>query len=376
MPDVIDWQTVPDPEEALRTAVAAIGAGRIVVLPTECGYVLAASSRSAPSREELRQLLLGAGEPISVGLSSEVVRREWVPLLGLIGRRFARRLWPGAVTLAIANPVGDGFPESVRDLVEPGDAIHLCSPAHEVVREALRLCPDPVLLVDASRLANNEPPTGARLAEALGARVALVIDDGPVQFPAGSTVIGLSGDCWHVLREGAVAADVVKRQTACLIVFVCTGNTCRSPLAESLFKKRLCERLGCSVAELPDRGYEVLSAGLAAYPGGPAALEAVAVAAAHGADLSGHQAQVMTGEMLLQADYVIGMTRDHVEALEEAAAGLGPAPRLLSPDGTDLPDPVGREQSVYDDCAAAIWEHVAVLAAEILAPSPSQAAST
>ncbi len=370
MPDVVDWQKVPDPEEAVRGAVAAIGAGQVVLLPTECGYVLAASSRSAAARDELRQLLPSTGDSIPVGLSSEVVAREWVPRLGPIGRRFARRLWPGPVTLVIADSAGGGLPESVKDLVEPVGSVHLRSPAHEVVREVLRLLPDPVLLAAAAAVVNGEPATGARLAEALGTRLALVIDDGPVRFPAGPTVIGLSGGCWQVLCEGAVAADVVERQKACLIVFVCTGNPCRSPLAESLFKKRLSERLACSLEDLPGRGYVVLSTGLAAYPGCPAAPEAVAVAAAHGADLSGHQARVMTAELLFHADYVVGMTRDHVEALEDASAGLGAAPRLLSPDGTDLPDPVGRERAVYEDCAAAISKHVDALTAEILAPSP------
>ena len=71
---------------------------------------------------------------------------------------------------------------------------------------------------------------------------------------------------------------------------MCTGNTCRSPLAEALAKKVLADRLGCTADELPGRGFWVLSAGVSAYGGGPASEESVTVAAEFGADLSGHRA--------------------------------------------------------------------------------------
>jgi protein-tyrosine phosphatase len=183
----------------------------------------------------------------------------------------------------------------------------------------------------------------------------------------------VADDRWQMLREGAVSADLVERQTVCLIVFVCTGNTCRSPLAEGLCKKRLSDRLGCPPEELPQRGYVVLSAGLAVYEGGPAAAEAVAVAQTYGVDLSAHRSRGITAELLFQADHIVGVTRDHVETLEEASAGLTAAPRLLSPEGEDLADPVGHDRAVYETCAAAVWRHVDAFTAEILGPSPSGA---
>ncbi len=206
--------------------------------------------------------------------------------------------------------------------------------------------------------------------EALAGSLDLVIDDGPARFPAGTTIVHLAEERWQVLREGAVAAELVQRQTVCLIVFVCTGNTCRSPLAEALCKKRLSDRLGCTPEELPQRGFLLISAGLSAYSGGPAASDAVEVAATYGADLSGHRSRGLSAELLLQADYLIGMTNDHVEALEAASAGLTEAPRLLSPAGEDLSDPVGHDRAVYEECAAAIWKHLDIWTAEILAPFP------
>src|SRR5436305_1296088 len=84
-------------------------------------------------------------------------------------------------------------------------------------------------------------------------------DDGPPPLGRSSTVVRVNGDGWSILREGPVSAEELGQQTAILTVFVCTGNTCRSPLAEALFKKKLADRLGCPAEELPRRGFLVIS---------------------------------------------------------------------------------------------------------------------
>ncbi|MEO0248903.1 MAG: TRAP transporter large permease subunit, partial [candidate division WOR-3 bacterium] len=104
----------------------------------------------------------------------------------------------------------------------------------------------------------------------------------------------------------------LKKLWSTTVLFVCTGNTCRSPLAEALCKQLLAQRMGCAVEELPRRGLVVLSAGLQALPGMPATPEAVAAAQALGASLEQHQSRPVTPELLSRADFVIGMTSSHV----------------------------------------------------------------
>jgi protein-tyrosine phosphatase len=200
--------------------------------------------------------------------------------------------------------------------------------------------------------------------DAVGEDVALVIDDGPARYGQASTVVRVNDNGWEVLREGVVSAEALQRHAACLIVFVCTGNTCRSPLAEVLCKKLLAQRLGCTIEDLPRRGFVVLSAGLAAMMGG-AAEEAVHVARELGADLSTHRSRALTLDLLAQADYVFTMTRGHLLALADEAARLGVQPRQLCPDGEDVPDPVGLDLPVYRDCALQIQRHLAKWVAEL-----------
>jgi protein-tyrosine phosphatase len=109
----------------------------------------------------------------------------------------------------------------------------------------------------------------------------------------------------------------------------------------------------------------ILSAGLAALTGGGAAPEAIETARELGADLSGHASRPLSPTLVAQADYLIVMTQDHLDALQEQFRGIGPRPRLLSPSGEDLADPIGCEQSVYQECARRIVRDLEALLREI-----------
>jgi protein-tyrosine phosphatase len=163
-------------------------------------------------------------------------------------------------------------------------------------------------------------------------------------------VVRVTGESWEVLHEGAVPAATIARLSACVVLFVCTGNTCRSPLAEGLCKKLLAEQVGCTPAELPERGFVVLSAGLSAMMGGGAASEAVEAAQKWGVDLQQHLSQPLSQALLTQADYVFAMTESHRRAVAARFPRAGVPVELLSPHGQDIADPIGGDQAVYDQC--------------------------
>jgi protein-tyrosine phosphatase len=286
---------------------------------------------------------------------------DWVPGLGPLGRRLARRCWPGPLALRCGDGADRGLasrlPEAVRGRVLDGGAVWLRTPAHEAIQAAMRLVPGPLLL--AAEPADGPcPVTAAEAAETFGGRAALVIDDGPAYFGRPATAVRVEGERWEVVREGPLAADALAEVLACTVLFICTGNTCRSPLAEALCKKLLAERLGCAADELPARGFRVLSAGIAAMMGGEAAAEAVDIARELGADLSGHRSRPLTRELLAQADHIIVMTAGHLRALSGHCPPGASAPRLLSGEGHDVPDPIGGPPEVYRECAREILQHL------------------
>jgi L-threonylcarbamoyladenylate synthase len=153
--------------------------------------------------------------------------------------------------------------------------------------------------------------------------------------------------------------------SACVIVFVCTGNTCRSPLAEAFCKKLLAEQLSCTIEELPQRGFIVLSAGLSVMMGTGAAPESVEAGHELGIDLTGHRSRPLTMELAEQADYIIGMTQSHLRALEGLCRQHGPALCLLDGGGEDVLDPIGCDLEIYRECARQIESHVRKLVGEL-----------
>ena len=139
-----------------------------------------------------------------------------------------------------------------------------------------------------------------------------------------------------------------------IIVFVCTGNTCRSPMAEAIGKLLLARRLDCPIEELEDRGYVVLSAGMATMGGAPAAAHAIDVVRAMGGSLENHRSRRVTLDLIRRADCIFAMTADHLDSLLDAVPDAQSHTFLLDPEGGDLPDPIGSDQHNYRQTAQII----------------------
>ena len=137
------------------------------------------------------------------------------------------------------------------------------------------------------------------------------------------------------------------------IVFVCTGNTCRSPMAQGLFLKLLRER---GVTDV-----EVVSAGTSAADGLPASEHAIAAATELGADISGHRSRQVSHELLDRADAIFCMTDGHAEIV----SALAPAEKIFTLPG-GVPDPYGGDLNAYRACAAAILDKLRPIAEQVL----------
>lgn len=135
-----------------------------------------------------------------------------------------------------------------------------------------------------------------------------------------------------------------------LILFVCYGNICRSPLAEALARQKL-ERAGLAGS------IRVASAGMIAWPGSPASQEMIDLAVEWGLDLSNHRARKLNAYLLDEATLVVTMTGVQCMMLQAAYPEF--ASRIISlgelaGSGEDVEDPYGRDLEAYRHCAAAL----------------------
>jgi protein-tyrosine-phosphatase len=130
---------------------------------------------------------------------------------------------------------------------------------------------------------------------------------------------------------------------------VCTGNTCRSPLAAGALERLLPRKLAKKV--------NIESAGVCAQEGGPASRNAIEVSKRRGIDITGHTSKRLTRELIETADLILVMQKMHLEAVRELCSSRTEHTLLLtelegSPgaDTTEIADPCGGSEEVYEQC--------------------------
>jgi protein-tyrosine phosphatase len=354
-PEVIDCTAGPPSETQWERVAAALEAGELVIFPTETVYGVGTRADSEEATQRLRDAKGDRGsKPFSRLVSSPSAALQIAGPVPTSAFRLMQTVWPGPLTLVVPYPRRED------------EYVGLRCPDHRVAQDLAALRPEGLASTSANLSGQAPPATAQEAAANLGDQVAIVLDAGPAKMRTASTVVRIDPDNRAtVLRQGAFPAEQLRAADYTQILFVCTGNTCRSPMAEVFMRRRLAQALQVEETALRANGFVVQSAGTGAFGGSPASEGSLVAAKERGADLSRHMSQPVTPELLAATDLVFGMTRRHVAAVQQWMRGRVNDAAPIDAHG-DVSDPIGGSIDQYRETAGQIEAAVEAIAAKLL----------
>ena len=312
-------------------AAQLLRAGELVAFPTETVYGLGVDARNPEALARLTKVKgRPQGKPFSLLVPSLRQAEEAAGGFSRIARKLARVYWPGPLTLVVPRP--------------GGGRVGLRLPEHAVARSLLAHCGMPLATPSANRSGSAEPISAQQVRDSLDGEIALILDSGPARQGRPSAVVVVEENSIQIDRPGVIPDSELKEVASPTILFVCTGNTCRSPMAAGFCKLVLADTQGKKPAPLP---FRVVSAGTQAQDGKGADPMAIEAMREIDIDISGHRTTNLTPSLLDGADWIFTMTDAQRESILNLMPSCADRVQLLSCGKDEIEDPVSHSSKLY-----------------------------
>ena len=340
----------------VRQAAELIDQGGLVAFPTETVYGIACRVEE----ESLNRLdSLKGRKPdkhYTLHIADRTDAANYLPTIGLRAKKLITNAWPGPATIVFETD-----PQTVGELstvlentalkrLYMNNSIGIRCPDHPVATLLLSSTKNAVVAPSANLTGQPPAVDGGDVLNRFSGQIETLLDAGPCKYGKSSTVVKIGKKGLTILRKGVYSQAELEEMSEVKFLFVCTGNTCRSPMAEGLFRKYLAEKLQCKVDQVRKMGYKLSSASVMEMAGLPASPESIAACAAKGVDIRVHRSNTLSRQLIETSDFIFAMTRMHCEHIASVSPEAADKSVRLA-EGEDICDPIGQSQQVYDRCA-------------------------
>jgi tRNA threonylcarbamoyl adenosine modification protein (Sua5/YciO/YrdC/YwlC family) len=334
-----------EPRKAdIKEAADIIRDGGLVIIPTETVYGIAANSANKKTMDRLCEIKeRPESKPFSLILGLKEDVEKYASDILPAAYRLMESFWPGPLTLVLKARSNGKIGMRI-----PDDRIALA-----IIREA----DVPIVCPSANLSGKSAPRTAKEALQDLEGLVELAVDTGQTRLGKESTVVDASALPVEVLREGVIQKKEIEDIAHTKIVlFICTGNSCRSVMAKALLEKKLKDSGRDNV--------EVLSAGIMMLAGLGATEATKELLRREGMDVSGHHSQKVSETMIKKSDIILVMEKMHEKEILEMVPQAKNRVFLLkefakiNDSDLNISDPISKPIDVYAQAFAVIKESI------------------
>ena len=340
----------------IKEAALLIDKGGLVAFPTETVYGIACRVRtdSLSKINDIKGRDPSKYYTLHIGQKNEVTK--YVPNINLRAKKLINKIWPGPLTLVFElefsdlNKQQNIIEKEVFKNLYKHNSIGIRCPDNPIAAMLLQKTINPVIAPSAN--ISGQPPAvdAKQVLSQLSGKIEMLIDAGPCKYKKSSAVVKIGKKSIEILRLGIYSQAQLDAMSTVNFLFVCTGNTCRSPMAEGIFRKYLAEILQCNVDQLEQVGYKIGSAGVMDTSGFPASAGSLTACAAKGIDITAHRNKGLSKELIEESDFIFAMEPIHQERIITLSHEAADKCFLLA-GSQGIADPIGCPQELYNNCA-------------------------
>lgn len=316
----------PDvPETYLITEAAKlVQDGGLVAFPTETVYGIAANFLNAQTLERLYNI---KKRPKDKPFTFHIAGFHELDALGVDlsgeAQRIVNKFWPGPLTILCLN--------------KKGEKLGIRMPSNKIAIALIKHVASHVVAPSANISENKPPVSAGDVLSEMDGLIDMIIDGGYAEIGKESTILDVTTTPFEVVREGAVPCKELLCEHN--VLFICTGNSCRSVMAKGFLEKFVQE------AGFADKVY-IDSAGTSTFPGIQAATNTALCMKEEGIDVSMHKGKNVAVDLLKRADLIVVMEKFHRDVLLGILYGIDAKIKMLG-ELEDISDPIGKDLVEY-----------------------------